>query len=119
MTDGICQFFPGRLLPPRKAPQLIDDTHESTDQRSSAPFWKAKKLRCTNSTLDRRAHSYFCLHPHAVALGPPKLHAKAGCANGGSVLPCCHVEQGRDISDYFIRHSVIRTPQFLILSSHS
>src|SRR5205807_9314411 len=54
MTDGICQFFPGRLLPPRQAPQLIDDTHESTHQRSSAPFWKAKKLRYTNSTLDRR-----------------------------------------------------------------
>src|SRR5205085_1486673 len=42
MTDGICQFFAGRLRPPRKAPQLIDDTHESTHERSSAPFWKAK-----------------------------------------------------------------------------
>src|SRR5438270_14047355 len=54
MTDDIGQFFPGRLLPPRQALQLIDDTHESTHQRSSAPFWKAKKLRYTNSTLDRR-----------------------------------------------------------------
>src|SRR5438552_13329139 len=42
MTDGICQFFTGRLRPPRKAPQLIDDTHESTHERLSAPFWKAK-----------------------------------------------------------------------------
>src|SRR5437763_16147762 len=45
MTDGICQFFPGRLRPPRQTPQLIDDTHESTHERSSAPFCKAKKLR--------------------------------------------------------------------------
>src|SRR6267142_3384782 len=42
MTDGICQFFPARLRPPRKRPQLRDDIHERTHKRSSAPFWKVE-----------------------------------------------------------------------------
>src|SRR5437868_12721394 len=87
MTDGICQFFAGRLRPPRKAPQLIDDTHESTHQRSSAPFWKAKNYAAQISTLDSAVTSS---EAETSLTSLPSQDRFCGCAGPARTMHVAH-----------------------------